>query len=78
MKRALGVAVACSLLCGPALAQLASEAALAPVAAARLPLLSAENSKLHIFRPDNGEAEHYAIEIGAPHRDQPVLVGAST
>ena len=61
------------LTAGPALAQLASEAALAPVAAARLPLLSAENSKLHIFRPDNGEAEHYAIEIGAPHRDQPVL-----
>ena len=58
---------------GPALAQLAREAVLAPVAAARLPLQSAENAKLHIFRPDNGEAEHYAVEIGSPHRDRPVL-----
>ncbi len=58
---------------GPALAQLATEAAMAPVAAARLPLLSAENSKLHILRPDNGETEHYAVEIGTPPRDAPVL-----
>ena len=58
---------------GPALAQLAAEAAMAPVAAARLPLLSAENSKLHIFRPDDGTTEHYAVEIGAPARNQPVL-----
>lgn len=62
-----------SLLPGPALAQLAAEAAMSPVAAARLPLLAAENSKLHIFRPDNGEAEHYAVEIGAPSREAPVL-----
>lgn len=61
------------LAAGPALAQLATEAAMAPVAAARLPLLSAENSKLHIFRPDNGETEHYAVEIGIPARDAPVL-----
>ena len=61
------------LLPGPALAQLATEAAMAPVAAARLPLQATENAKLHIFRPDNGEAEHYAIEIGSPHRDRPVL-----
>lgn len=58
---------------GPALAQLAQEAALAPVAAARLPLLAAERSRLHIFRPDNGAEEHYAIEIGDPPRDVPVL-----
>ncbi|REF69798.1 MULTISPECIES: GTP cyclohydrolase II [Paracoccus] len=58
---------------GPALAQMATEAAMAPVAAARLPLLAAENSKLHIFRPDTGEAEHYAVEIGAPSRAAPVL-----
>ncbi|SMO73950.1 GTP cyclohydrolase II [Paracoccus laeviglucosivorans] len=56
-----------------ALTQLATEAHLAPVAAARLPLLAAENSKLHIFRPDDGAAEHYAVEIGAPARDKPVL-----
>lgn len=58
---------------GPLLAELATEAQLAPVAAARLPLLAAENSRLHIFRPDDGAAEHYAVEIGTPHRDQPVL-----
>ncbi len=62
-----------TLAAGPMLAQLASEAAVAPVAAARLPLLSAERSRLHIFRPDDGGTEHYAIEIGDPPRDQPVL-----
>src|SRR5690606_5105137 len=61
-----------TLAAGPMLAQLASEAAVAPVAAARLPLLSAERSRLHIFRPDDGGTEHYAIEIGDPPRDQPV------
>ncbi|MTH77591.1 GTP cyclohydrolase II [Paracoccus aestuariivivens] len=58
---------------GPALEQLATEAAMTPVAAARLPLLAAENSKLHIFRPDDGAAEHYAVEIGSPSRAEPVL-----
>ncbi len=56
-----------------ALAQLSTEAAMLPVAAARLPLAAAENSRLHIFRPDDGAAEHYAVEIGDPPRDQPVL-----
>ncbi|MCG6112820.1 MAG: GTP cyclohydrolase II [Paracoccus sp.] len=58
---------------GPVLAQLAGETAMAPVAAARLPLLAAERSRLHIFRPDDGAEEHYAIEIGDPPRDAPVL-----
>ncbi|MFH5775328.1 GTP cyclohydrolase II [Paracoccus sp. NGMCC 1.201697] len=58
---------------GPTIEALAAEAGMAPVAAARLPLLSAENSKLHIFRPDDGQSEHYAVEIGAPSRDKPVL-----
>ncbi|MGI3184705.1 GTP cyclohydrolase II [Nioella aestuarii] len=44
-----------------------------PVAAARLPLEAAEAGRLHIFRPDNGGTEHYAIQIGRPDRDQPVL-----
>jgi GTP cyclohydrolase II len=55
------------------LAQIASETAMAPVACARLPLMAAEKSRLHIFRPDDGGEEHYAIEIGEPPRDQPVL-----
>ncbi len=44
-----------------------------PVAAARLPMEAAEAGRLHIFRPDNGGIEHYAIEIGRPDRDKPVL-----
>ncbi|HRO13987.1 MAG TPA: GTP cyclohydrolase II [Paracoccus sp. (in: a-proteobacteria)] len=58
---------------GLTLTQLAAESALAPVAAARLPLLAAENARLHILRPDDGGAEHYAVEIGSPARDRPVL-----
>ncbi|MGO4852031.1 GTP cyclohydrolase II [Phaeovulum sp. W22_SRMD_FR3] len=53
--------------------QLAAAAALFPVAAARLPMAFSEAGRLHIFRPDDGGAEHYAIEIGAPARDKPVL-----
>ena len=32
-----------------------------------------EAGRLHIFRPDDGGEEHYAIEIGRPDRDKPVL-----
>ncbi|BDW84082.1 GTP cyclohydrolase II [Roseicyclus marinus] len=46
---------------------------LSPVAQARLPMEAAEQGRLHIFRPDNGGIEHYAIEIGRPDRDKPVL-----
>ena len=58
---------------GPTLAQLAAETVLAPVASARLPLAAAERSRLHVLRPDDGGIEHYAVEIGAPRRDLPVL-----
>ena len=61
------------LAAGPLLALLASETAMAPVAAARLPLSAAEHSRLHIFRSEDGDAEHYAIEIGDPPRSAPVL-----
>ena len=47
--------------------------ALNPVAAARLPIEAADAGRLHIFRPDNGGTEHYAIEIGRPNRDAPVI-----
>ncbi|MEM6758070.1 MAG: GTP cyclohydrolase II [Pseudomonadota bacterium] len=40
---------------------------------ARLPLAVSEHGRLHIFRPDDGAEEHYAIEIGTPDRDTPVL-----
>ncbi|MFD1880435.1 GTP cyclohydrolase II [Paracoccus pacificus] len=57
----------------PAIASLAAETAMAEVAAARVPLALAGQSRLHIYRPDDGEAEHYAVEIGQPARDKPVL-----
>lgn len=46
---------------------------LAEVAAARLPLAVAGQSRLHVFRPEAGGAEHYALEIGSPARAAPVL-----
>ncbi len=44
-----------------------------PVVAARLPMAASEAGRLHIFRPEDGGEEHYAIEIGRPARDKPVL-----
>jgi GTP cyclohydrolase II len=44
-----------------------------PVVAARLPMRLAGLGRLHIFRPDDGGAEHYAVEVGRPDRSQPVL-----
>jgi GTP cyclohydrolase II len=48
--------------------------ALAPVAAARVPLEGAENARLHAFRPADGGVEHLAIVIGEPDRHSPALV----
>ncbi|WP_224816854.1 GTP cyclohydrolase II [Hasllibacter sp. MH4015] len=56
-----------------AAADLAENALLHPVANAALPMELAQAGRLHIFRPDNGEVEHYAIEIGRPDRSKPVL-----
>ena len=58
---------------GPVLDQLAAESRLAPVAAARLPITAAEHTRLHILRAEDGGSEHYAVEIGDPPRDAPVL-----
>jgi GTP cyclohydrolase II len=57
-------------LAGPAIA---AEASLHPGAAARLPMVASEAGRLHIYRPEDGNEEHYAIEIGNPSRDEPVL-----
>lgn len=46
---------------------------LRPIISARLPLSVSEAGRLHIFRPDDGAEEHYAVEIGQPSRDEPVL-----
>lgn len=44
------------------------------IAAARLPMAVSEAGRLHVFRPDDGGEEHYAVEIGRPDRAKPVLV----
>ncbi len=44
-----------------------------PIVSARLPLAASEAGRLHVFRPQDGGEEHYAIEIGKPARDKPVL-----
>jgi GTP cyclohydrolase II len=46
---------------------------LARVSVARVPLEVSEAARVHVFRPADGAEEHYAIEIGSPHRDKPVL-----
>ncbi|MEM6341244.1 MAG: GTP cyclohydrolase II [Pseudomonadota bacterium] len=43
------------------------------VVSAALPMEVSENGRLHVFRPKDGGEEHYAIEIGRPARDTPVL-----
>ncbi|MFT6168106.1 MAG: GTP cyclohydrolase II [Celeribacter sp.] len=40
---------------------------------ARVPLEAHNAGRVHVFRPDDGGEEHYAIEIGKPNRDAPVL-----
>ncbi len=52
---------------------LSATSPLHPVVHARLPMTAAEAGRLHIFRPEDGGEEHYAIEIGRPARDKPVL-----
>ena len=43
------------------------------VVSARLPMAVSQAGRVHVFRPEDGGEEHYAIEIGAPARDAPVL-----
>ncbi len=40
---------------------------------ARVPLSVSEAGRLHVFRPEDGGEEHYAVEIGIPDRNAPVL-----
>ena len=54
-------------------AALAASAPLAPVVDARLPMQAAAAGRVHVFRPEDGGVEHYAIEIGRPDRAAPVL-----
>ena len=49
------------------------ETRLSPVIAARVPMRLAGAGRLHIFRPQDGGTEHYAVEVGRPDRHAPVL-----
>jgi GTP cyclohydrolase II len=52
---------------------LSARSALSKVVAARVPLALARDSRLVVFRPEDGGEEHYAIVVGRPDRTQPVL-----
>ena len=49
------------------------EPGFAHVVSAHLPLEVSQAGRLHVFRPDGGGDEHYAVEIGAPDRAASVL-----
>lgn len=71
---AMAFAAAEGLTLVPATAITATDLApLHPVVSARLPMSVSDAGRLHIFRPDDGGEEHYAVEIGRPDRSQPVL-----
>lgn len=52
---------------------LSARSTLHPVVSAQLPMEVSEAGRLHVFRPQDGGEEHYAIEIGRPDRSEPVL-----
>ena len=43
------------------------------VVSAQLPMAASDAGRVHIFRPEDGDVDHYAIEIGRPDRVRPVL-----
>jgi len=43
------------------------------VSSARVPLRVSHDAQVHVFRPQDGGDEHYAIEVGNPDRSKPVL-----
>jgi GTP cyclohydrolase II len=44
-----------------------------PIVSARVPISASDAGRLHVFRPEDGNEEHYAFEIGRPDRNAPVL-----
>jgi len=59
--------------CTAAEPHLAKSSPLHPVVCARLPMHVSQAGRLHVYRPQDGGEEHYAVEIGRPARDKPVL-----
>jgi len=49
-------------------------ALLRPIISGRVPLAISEAGRVHVFRPDDGGEEHYAVELGRPDRSTPILV----
>ncbi len=43
------------------------------VSAANVPFAVSQSGRVHVYRPDNGDTEHYAIEIGRPDFNNAVL-----
>ncbi len=64
----------CLIAATDVLADLKSARAQRPVSSAPLPMAVHAAGRVHVFRPDDGGIEHYAIEIGAPDLRAPVLV----
>ncbi|QIE46368.1 GTP cyclohydrolase II [Pseudohalocynthiibacter aestuariivivens] len=58
---------------GPSRDMIEASSPLHRVVQARLPLAVSEAGRLHVFRPEDGGEEHYAVEIGQPDRSAPVL-----
>ena len=53
---------------------LAAASPQARISSARLPMDASAAGRVHVFRPDDGGTEHYAIEIGTPDPSLPVTV----
>jgi GTP cyclohydrolase II len=70
LARDQGLTVIDMALAAPALS---AAAVLHPVVSARVPMEAAAAGRLHVFRPGDGGEDHYAIEVGTPPRDAPVL-----
>ncbi|WP_439104227.1 GTP cyclohydrolase II [Celeribacter marinus] len=56
-----------------AMPHMADLAPLNDVIHARVPLAASNAGRVHVFRPDDGGEEHFAVEIGRPDRSKPVL-----
>ncbi|SDW43223.1 GTP cyclohydrolase II [Roseicitreum antarcticum] len=63
----------CMIDAADVLAELSAERLQAPVSSAVLPMAVHEAGRVHVFRPNDGGVEHYAIEIGNPDLSKPVL-----
>jgi GTP cyclohydrolase II len=70
LARDEGLTVIDMALAAPALS---AASPLHPVVSARVPMEAVAAGRLHVFRPADGGEDHYAIEIGSPPRDAPVL-----